>query len=38
MANIRLLIKLKLKMQNQLYNIFVIGKNQSTKNIENLSK
>lgn len=26
MANIRLLIKLKLKMQNQLYNIFAIGK------------
>lgn len=31
MANIRLLIKLKLKMQNQLYNIFAIDKSQSTK-------
>ena len=31
MENIRLLIKLKLKMQNQLYNIFVIGKSQSIK-------
>ena len=31
MANIRLLIKLKLKIQNQLYNIFAIGKSQSTK-------
>ena len=26
MVNMRFLIKLKLKMQNQLYNIFAIGK------------
>ena len=31
MVNIRLSIKLKLKMQSQLYNIFAIGKSQSTK-------